>query len=1152
MSATTSNKCFNNGGTSGVAAPGVRMSAASARSTDITNNSSGADWPCRYCGRNFDTKIGLGVHKSRLHREELNSERLAQPRVRVSNDDRQRNTISSRRRWTESEIKALAKLDLDLRLANPDMSEAAINRELASKMPGRSVDAIKGRKKDASFRMAQASIRETYELEPIHTIVDATVTGDSPENSMTLLTPVTNGGVEVQEGNGDEANSPVDLESNLSIVEPEALSSLPEATPGNQADEANGANIPEPANRSRIEETRLNYVDYLLLEKLKDDARLYAHHIRPEIRRSFKVNQLLYALNMGRGGSGVTPLLERWLDGVLDKGESIGNNGNTRTRRKRQRPSGNGDGRGLRGDKRLNEKVYLQNLYDKAGLKGVARHVLRNVDDNDSNTQADKVNPPLPEAMVEFWTDVFGTNIEGKYDVRSTSDEDSTANVLWTSVTQEDIKRTEIAKGKASGPDKITPTAWRSVPRSVRALFYNVILYHGVVIEQLSKARTVFIPKVKKPSNPGEYRPISITSVIQRQLHRVFVDRLSKVRKFDDRQVAFRNGIDGCSNNLATIRTLLESARQSRRDLYLLILDLFKAFDTAHHHIILETMSELKCPTLFIDYLKQLYSSAKTSLELSNGDSVDIRIGRGVFQGDPLSPLIFNHIIDRALKKLDEDYGYPCGTDNVTCMAFADDINLVGDSVSGTQMNINNLVCELRKFGLEVSPSKCLSLSIMMDTHRKIRVLDTNEHFTINGKSIKSITPSTKWKYLGVHFTGDKIDSQLPDIRPKLDRVKNSLLKPQQKLEIISKIILPALFHQAVLGNATEAELKRVDIQVRNTVREIMHFPHDIPICYIHAPVRCGGLGVPELMIRIPILRYKRMRRFLASDATVVPMFDRSVAYRHNKEKVEDFLRKNELDIEDPGVINKYYVKCLDHNFATRGLSEAYHSRQSRAWSGPWANEISGGDFIKYHLISSCSMPTLARRAWGRPGTDVQCRQGCGSTESLNHVLQECTLTHGGRVKRHNRVLDMVYNAIVRRFDGIFNVEKEPNLQTRQGLRKPDLLLHGGGIAAVIDLNIVGKEHMKEARCNKVAKYRDHPGLSKLIKQRYSVEKVTYFAITISYCGIIERSSRQLLRVLEFTGRDVFRMTTSVLRGSWLSWFRFKRTHQQHFFDSRY
>lgn len=1310
--------------------------AASPEGSVTANNGSGALWSCGYCDRSFETKTGLGVHKSHVHREELNQERLTAPRRRVRSSDRQRNAISSKSPWTNSEIKALAKMDLDLRLKCPNMSEAALNRELAKLLPGRSVDAIKGQKKGQPFRSAAARIRETENANqprPNHANIDATGLLSS------RTTPVS-GEVEIESNNEHEANSQEQLlnetvETNASMmVESEALSSLPDVpsaqadeandesildtsrfsprvlrsrsrremlsseslsvsqrilhssvnnerpckatssrrpwtneevttlaklhlelrlvnpdmseaalnrelvarfpgrsidaikarkrgqpfrsavasireamdtdqpmpnhtisdatavlssqtTPMNtehvagsqepilnenvetlnvsasmtvepeaipsqpsvsniRADDANGANI-SGTNISQPRVTRLNYVDIQILGGLKDDALAYIKHTK--VQKSFRAKHLVHILNMERGHPAVVRHLEQWLDKVVNIDEQgNGNSETSRQPRQRNVREGYGDGRGLRGKARLTEKVYLQKLYSRSGVKGVAQHVLRDCDGESVKTPLD------PEVMKDFWCDVFGSDIhQGEGVVGSISDEDSTANAIWGVVTVDDIKRTELAKNKAKGPDGVSVSAWKQIPRSVRALFYNVILYHGVVLQRLSEARTIFIPKVKNPTKPGEFRPISITSVIQRQLHRIFVKRMNAVRKFDDRQVAFRNGVDGVSNNLATLRTIIEFRARERKNLHIISLDLHKAFDSVSHDAVFRTLSDLKCPTVFINYIKRLYSSAKTSLELGNNESTKIRIGRGVFQGDPLSPIIFNHIVDRALKKLDEDYGYPCGRDKITGTAFADDVTVIGDDVCGTQINVDSLVSELGLSGLLANSDKCRSLSILWNGKRKTTALVTTPTFKVGGKYIEPITPSTKWKYLGIHFTGEKIDKHLPDLTPRLERVKNALLKPQVKIEVISKVILPAIFHQAILGNSTQEELSAIDILVRKTIREIMHFPHDLPNSYLHAPIRAGGMGVPELLIRIPILRYMRWRRFAESRGQVAARFDRSIAYRHNKGKVEDFFASNGLGIDDEDVVAKYYLACLDNNIATKGLSEAYHSRQTRGWCNNWSNEISGGDFIKYHHISSCSLPTLARRAWGRPDMNTQCRQGCSTAETAHHVLQECPRSHGGRVLRHDRVLNMIHSSLVRKWGETFTIEKEPHIQTQLGLRKPDLILHGGDVAVVMDLHIVGKENMSEARCNKVAKYRDLPGLTRIIKDRYRVDEVKYEAITVSYCGIIERLSRRMLSVLDFRGADFFRIATSVLRGSWLSWFQFKKHHQQPFFDSR-
>ena len=52
----------------------------------------------------------------------------------------------------------------------------------------------------------------------------------------------------------------------------------------------------------------------------------------------------------------------------------------------------------------------------------------------------------------------------------------------------------------------------------------------------------------------------------------------------------------------------------------------------------------------------------------------------GVKQGDPLSPVIFNLIIDQLLRSLPQECGSTYNGKTVRAMTFADDVVLLADS----------------------------------------------------------------------------------------------------------------------------------------------------------------------------------------------------------------------------------------------------------------------------------------------------------------------------------------------------------------------------------------------------------------------------------------------------------------------------------------
>ena len=145
-------------------------------------------------------------------------------------------------------------------------------------------------------------------------------------------------------------------------------------------------------------------------------------------------------------------------------------------------------------------------------------------------------------------------------------------------------------------------------------------------------------------------------------------------------------------------------------------------------------------PPLMINYLKSLYASSTTTLSGTDWSSEPIKVTRGVKQGEPLSPVIFNLFIDQLLRSLPQEYGSTYNRKTVRAMAFADDLVLLADSPIGLQHLLDWTSTFLGTCGLLLNTSKCHTVSMVGNGGLRKTVVDANRIFRIKGQPLRALS----------------------------------------------------------------------------------------------------------------------------------------------------------------------------------------------------------------------------------------------------------------------------------------------------------------------------------------------------------------------------------------------------------------------------
>ena len=95
--------------------------------------------------------------------------------------------------------------------------------------------------------------------------------------------------------------------------------------------------------------------------------------------------------------------------------------------------------------------------------------------------------------------------------------------------------------------------------------------------------------------------------------------------------------------------------------------------------------------------------------------------------------------------------------------------------------------------------------------------------------------------------------------------VDRAQLKLQQRLFIMKQNVIPATYHQLVLGKVSKGLLKGLDCEIRRHLRKWLKLAQDSPNSFFYSNAKDGGLGIKSLRFVVPQLKVRRIGLLKAS-----------------------------------------------------------------------------------------------------------------------------------------------------------------------------------------------------------------------------------------------------------------------------------------------
>ena len=338
-------------------------------------------------------------------------------------------------------------------------------------------------------------------------------------------------------------------------------------------------------------------------------------------------------------------------------------------------------------------------------------------------------------------------------------------------ITAEKVRRKirNLKSHSAAGPDGIAPRLLQNCEKQIApvlAMIFRKSLSQGEVPEEWKQANVVPIFKKGVKSDPGNYSPVSLTTVSCKRMESILKDdimeHLARNHLINNTQHGFMKG-RSCTTNLLEFMERVTKEVDSGKCMDIVYLDFAKAFDKVPTARLLKKVEAHGIGGTVGVWIQKWLEGRKQRVVVNGQKSDWQRVLSGVPQGSVLGPILFLLFIN----DLDEEVA----ADQIV-KKFADDTKIAQviegpDSAASLQNTLDRLCSWARKWGMAFNTSKCHVMHVGR--------ANPSHQYKMNGKVL---TVSEEERDIGVTVTRNlKPSKQCQKAAQTAFTVLNQILK---------------------------------------------------------------------------------------------------------------------------------------------------------------------------------------------------------------------------------------------------------------------------------------------------------------------------------------------------------------------------------------
>ncbi|CAK1586333.1 unnamed protein product [Parnassius mnemosyne] len=618
---------------------------------------------------------------------------------------------------------------------------------------------------------------------------------------------------------------------------------------------------------------------------------------------------------------------------------------------------------------------------------------------------------------------------------------------------------------------------------------------------------THLVPKDRDSTDPSKYRPITCLPTIYKTLTSILSARIT--RHLNSNQVmsraqnGCRGGGRGTKEPLLIDAVIGKVVKRNRRNLSAAWIDYKKAFDSVPHTWLKRVLELYKVDCTVRDFLGQCMGQWSTILchlgQRMTAAENHIRIRRGIFQGDCLSPIWFClslNPLSTLLEGSGRGFQLRKGGTKVTHLFYMDDLKLFASSRSHL-VELLNITCDFsNSIGMELGTDKCAILHV-----ERGRVANSEGMDLSMPISIRTLSEAETYRYLGmsqnigVDEAGMK-QSVCDVFYARLTKMLNSLLSGVNKTHAYNGWIMPVLMYTFGILRWTQTELNALDRKVRTIMTSHrVHHPRS-SVMRLYLPRRHGGRGFLSALT-LHNREVCSLRNYFLARAD--DPFYRDVIFCDKGLTPLSLANEQWQDPEVQSIPDRETV----------WKEKELHGRFYKALHEPFVDTVASLHWLRFGDLFGetegfvCAIQDQViktnnyRRYILRDGTVDICRACRHPGESLRHVISGCSaLSNSEYLHRHNLVARILHQELALKYGLVdrklpyYKYMPEAVLENDRArlywdraiitdrtilANKPDIVLMDRAQSRIflVDITIPYDENLVKAETDKRTKYLD-------------------------------------------------------------------------------